>query len=87
MLNHTVLVVFLLLNMQEFSPDDRFIASSDRDFKIRVRISFLDYLVICGTLPVVSEHLSYIHLQITAFPKQPLKGALEIQSFCLGHKE
>ncbi|CAL9750424.1 unnamed protein product [Musa acuminata subsp. burmannicoides] len=43
----------------EFSPDDRFIASSDRDFKIR----------------------------ITAFPKRPLKGALEIQSFCLGHKD
>ncbi|XP_064995628.1 uncharacterized protein LOC135580759 isoform X6 [Musa acuminata AAA Group] len=43
----------------EFSPDDRFIASSDCDFKIR----------------------------ITAFPKRPLKGALEIQSFCLGHND
>ncbi|RZS18981.1 hypothetical protein BHM03_00051320 [Ensete ventricosum] len=42
-----------IITRLEFSPDDRFIASSDRDFKIRVCISFLDYLGICGTLPVV----------------------------------
>ncbi|RWW12679.1 hypothetical protein GW17_00023646 [Ensete ventricosum] len=41
-----------IITRLEFSPDDRFIASSDRDFKIRVCISFLDYLGICGTLPV-----------------------------------
>ncbi|KAG8044319.1 hypothetical protein GUJ93_ZPchr0139g33503 [Zizania palustris] len=43
----------------KFSPDGRFIATADRDFKIRV----------------------------TLFPKNPLRGAHEIQSFCLGHTE
>lgn len=43
----------------EFSPDGKFIASVDRDFKIRV----------------------------TVFPKSPLNGAHEIQSFCLGHTD
>ncbi|URE35523.1 WD domain, G-beta repeat [Musa troglodytarum] len=48
-----------IITRLEFSPDERFIASANRDFKIR----------------------------ITVFPKQPLKGAHEIQSFCLGHKD
>ncbi|WOL03132.1 tRNA (guanine-N(7)-)-methyltransferase non-catalytic subunit TRM82 [Canna indica] len=48
-----------IITRLEFSPDDRFIASADRDFKIRV----------------------------TVFPKQSLKGAHEIQSFCLGHTD
>ncbi|XP_009412344.2 tRNA (guanine-N(7)-)-methyltransferase non-catalytic subunit TRM82 [Musa acuminata AAA Group] len=48
-----------IITRLEFSPDERFIASADRDFKIR----------------------------ITVFPKLPLKGAHEIQSFCLGHKD
>ncbi|CAL0310352.1 unnamed protein product [Lupinus luteus] len=48
-----------IITSLEFSPDDRFILSADRDFKIRV----------------------------TNFPKKPLDGAHEIQSFCLGHTE
>lgn len=48
-----------IITSLKFSPDGRFIASADRDFKIR----------------------------ITAFPKRPLKGAHEIQSFCLGHTD
>ncbi|KAK7243006.1 hypothetical protein RIF29_37789 [Crotalaria pallida] len=48
-----------IITSLEFSPDDRFILSADRDFKIRV----------------------------TNFPKKPLNGAHEIQSFCLGHTE
>ncbi|KAK2417585.1 Transducin/WD40 repeat superfamily protein [Trifolium repens] len=48
-----------IITSLEFSPDNRFIISADRDFKIRV----------------------------TNFPKNPLNGAHEIQSFCLGHTE
>ncbi|GFY98805.1 transducin/WD40 repeat-like superfamily protein [Actinidia rufa] len=48
-----------IITSLEFSTDGRFIASADRDFKIRV----------------------------TVFPKKPLDGAHEIQSFCLGHTE
>ncbi|XP_058086715.1 uncharacterized protein LOC131233894 isoform X2 [Magnolia sinica] len=48
-----------IITSLEFSPDGQFIASADRDFKIRV----------------------------TVFPKTPLNGAHEIQSFCLGHTE
>ncbi|KAL8548283.1 hypothetical protein ACS0TY_007561 [Phlomoides rotata] len=48
-----------IITRLEFSPDDRYIVSADRDFKIRV----------------------------TVFPKDPLNGAHEIQSFCLGHTE
>lgn len=48
-----------IITSLEFSPDGKFILSSDRDFKIRV----------------------------TVFPKTPLDGAHEIQSFCLGHTE
>ncbi|CAA3028425.1 tRNA (guanine-N(7)-)-methyltransferase non-catalytic subunit wdr4 isoform X2 [Olea europaea var. sylvestris] len=48
-----------IITRLEFSPDGRFIVSSDRDFKIRV----------------------------TVFPKNPVNGAHEIQSFCLGHTE
>lgn len=48
-----------IITSMKFSPDGRFIATADRDFKIRV----------------------------TVFPKNPLKGAPEIQSFCLGHTE
>ncbi|TVU45059.1 hypothetical protein EJB05_04529 [Eragrostis curvula] len=46
-----------IITSMKFSPDGRFIATADRDSKIRV----------------------------TLFPKNPLKGAHEIQSFCLGH--
>ncbi|XP_074583667.1 uncharacterized protein LOC141839747 [Curcuma longa] len=48
-----------IITRLDFSADDRFIVSADRDFKIRV----------------------------TVFPKEPLNGAHEIQSFCLGHKD
>ncbi|KAL5210144.1 hypothetical protein ABZP36_005767 [Zizania latifolia] len=48
-----------IITSMKFSPDGRFIATADRDFKIRV----------------------------TLFPKKPLRGAHEIQSFCLGHTE
>ncbi|GAU23380.1 hypothetical protein TSUD_334280 [Trifolium subterraneum] len=48
-----------IITSLEFSPDNRFIISADRDFKIRV----------------------------SNFPKNPLNGAHEIQSFCLGHTE
>ncbi|XP_072972561.1 uncharacterized protein [Typha angustifolia] len=48
-----------IITSMKFSPDGQFIATADRDFKIR----------------------------ITSFPKQPLKGAHEIQSFCLGHTD
>uniref|UniRef100_A0A6V7QY52 tRNA (guanine-N(7)-)-methyltransferase non-catalytic subunit n=1 Tax=Ananas comosus var. bracteatus TaxID=296719 RepID=A0A6V7QY52_ANACO len=48
-----------IITSMKFSPDGRFIATADRDFKIR----------------------------ITLFPKRPLKGAHEIQSFCLGHTD
>ncbi|KEH23785.1 putative transcription factor WD40-like family [Medicago truncatula] len=48
-----------IITSLEFSPDNRYILSADRDFKIRV----------------------------TNFPKNPLNGAHEIQSFCLGHTE
>ncbi|KAF7074626.1 hypothetical protein CFC21_079472 [Triticum aestivum] len=48
-----------IITSMKFSPDGRFIATADRDFKIRV----------------------------TSFPKNPIKGAPEIQSFCLGHTE
>lgn len=48
-----------IITSMKFSPDGRFIATADRDFKIRV----------------------------TLFPKNPLKGAHEIQSFCLGHTD
>ncbi|CAA7394809.1 unnamed protein product [Spirodela intermedia] len=48
-----------IITSLKFSPDGQFIASADRDFKIRV----------------------------TVFPKRPLKGAHEIQSFCLGHTD
>lgn len=48
-----------IITTLKFSPDGRFIASADRDFKIRV----------------------------TIFPREPLKGAHEIQSFCLGHTD
>ncbi|KAL6636908.1 hypothetical protein ACP70R_024480 [Stipagrostis hirtigluma subsp. patula] len=48
-----------IITGMKFSPDGRFIATADRDFKIRV----------------------------TLFPKKPLKGAHEIQSFCLGHTD
>ncbi|XP_010522743.1 PREDICTED: tRNA (guanine-N(7)-)-methyltransferase non-catalytic subunit wdr4 [Tarenaya hassleriana] len=55
MLSHYCSIITSL----EFSPDDCYILSADRDFKIRV----------------------------TVFPKKPLEGAHEIQSFCLGHTE
>ncbi|XP_066386133.1 uncharacterized protein [Miscanthus floridulus] len=48
-----------IITSMKFSPDGRFIATADRDFKIRV----------------------------TLFPKNPLKGAHEIQGFCLGHTD
>lgn len=48
-----------IITSMKFSPDGRFIATADRDFKIRV----------------------------TLFSKNPLKGAHEIQSFCLGHTD
>ncbi|KAJ0974100.1 hypothetical protein J5N97_016065 [Dioscorea zingiberensis] len=48
-----------IITTLKFSPDGRFIASADRDFKIRV----------------------------TIFPRNPLNGAHEIQSFCLGHTD
>ncbi|GJM96592.1 hypothetical protein PR202_ga13447 [Eleusine coracana subsp. coracana] len=48
-----------IITSMKFSPDGRFIATADRDFKIR----------------------------ITLFPRNPLKGAHEIQSFCLGHTD
>lgn len=48
-----------IITSLEFSPDGRFVATADRDFKIR----------------------------ITKFPRRPLKGAHEIQSFCLGHTD
>ncbi|CAN6464868.1 unnamed protein product [Victoria cruziana] len=48
-----------IITSLEFSPDGQFIASADRDFKIRVSV----------------------------FPKRPLKGVHEIQSFCLGHMD
>ncbi|WVZ60525.1 hypothetical protein U9M48_010535 [Paspalum notatum var. saurae] len=48
-----------IITSMKFSPDGRFIATADRDSKIRV----------------------------TLFPKNPLKGAHEIQSFCLGHTD
>jgi tRNA (guanine-N(7)-)-methyltransferase subunit TRM82 len=48
-----------IITSMKFSPDGRFIATADRDFKIRV----------------------------TLFPRNPLKGAHEIQSFCLGHTD
>ncbi|XP_077245255.1 transducin/WD40 repeat-like superfamily protein isoform X2 [Tasmannia lanceolata] len=48
-----------IITSLEFSPDGRFLATADRDFKIRV----------------------------TLFPKKPLNGAHEIQSFCLGHTD
>ncbi|KAM3278030.1 hypothetical protein ACQJBY_045734 [Aegilops geniculata] len=48
-----------IITSMKFSPDGRFIATADRDFKIRV----------------------------TSFPKDPVKGAPQIQSFCLGHTE
>lgn len=48
-----------IITSLEFSPDGGFIATADRDFKIR----------------------------ITKFPRQPLQGAHEIQSFCLGHTD
>uniref|UniRef100_A0ACD5X7I8 Uncharacterized protein n=1 Tax=Avena sativa TaxID=4498 RepID=A0ACD5X7I8_AVESA len=48
-----------IITSMKFSSDGRFIATADRDFKIRV----------------------------TSFPKNPMKGATEIQSFCLGHTE
>ncbi|KAF8775664.1 hypothetical protein HU200_004446 [Digitaria exilis] len=48
-----------IITSMKFSPDGQFIATADRDFKIRV----------------------------TLFPKNPLKGAHEIQSFCLGHTD
>ncbi|CAM0876203.1 unnamed protein product [Alopecurus aequalis] len=48
-----------IITSMKFSPDGRFIATADRDFKIRV----------------------------TSLPKNPMKGATEIQSFCLGHTE
>ncbi|KAL0906970.1 hypothetical protein M5K25_025505 [Dendrobium thyrsiflorum] len=48
-----------IITSLKFSPDGKFIATADRDFKIR----------------------------ITIFPKGPLKGAHEIQNFCLGHTE
>ncbi|KAG6509512.1 tRNA (guanine-N(7)-)-methyltransferase non-catalytic subunit wdr4-like [Zingiber officinale] len=48
-----------IITRLDFSADDRFIVSADRDFKIRV----------------------------TVFPKEPLNGAHEIQSFCLGHTD
>ncbi|KAK2973733.1 hypothetical protein RJ640_019733 [Escallonia rubra] len=48
-----------IITSLEFSPDEQYIVSADRDFKIRV----------------------------TAFPKNPLDGAHEIQSFCLAHTE
>lgn len=48
-----------IITSMKFSPDGRFIATADRDFKIRV----------------------------TSFPKNPIKGAPQIQSFCLGHTE
>ncbi|GBG75282.1 hypothetical protein CBR_g19915 [Chara braunii] len=41
------------------SDDGRFVASADRDFKVRVSV----------------------------FPRQPKRGAHEIQSFCLGHTQ
>ncbi|KAH0450201.1 hypothetical protein IEQ34_020893 [Dendrobium chrysotoxum] len=48
-----------IITSLKFSPDGKFIATADRDFKIR----------------------------ITIFPKGPLKGAHEIQNFCLGHTD
>ncbi|EEC76171.1 hypothetical protein OsI_13488 [Oryza sativa Indica Group] len=48
-----------IITSMKFSPDGRFIATADRDFKIR----------------------------ITSLPKKPLRGAHEIQSFCLGHTD
>ncbi|KAK8444156.1 hypothetical protein SEVIR_9G093300v4 [Setaria viridis] len=48
-----------IITSMKFSPDGRFIATADRDSKIRVAL----------------------------FPKNPLKGAREIQSFCLGHTD
>lgn len=48
-----------IITCLKFSPDGQFIATADRDFKIRISL----------------------------FPKRPLKGAHEIQSFCLGHTD
>ncbi|KAF3322868.1 tRNA (guanine-N(7)-)-methyltransferase non-catalytic subunit wdr4 [Carex littledalei] len=48
-----------IITSMKFSPDGRFIATADRDHKIR----------------------------ITVFPRNALKGAHEIQSFCLGHTD
>ncbi|KAJ4753514.1 tRNA (guanine-N(7)-)-methyltransferase non-catalytic subunit [Rhynchospora pubera] len=48
-----------IITSMKFSPDGRFIATADRDYKIR----------------------------ITVFPRSALKGAHEIQSFCLGHTD
>ncbi|KAG0494860.1 hypothetical protein HPP92_005854 [Vanilla planifolia] len=48
-----------IITSLKISPDGQFIASADRDFKIR----------------------------ITVFPKEPMIGAHEIQSFCLGHAD
>lgn len=35
------MVIFLLFSLKDFSADDRFIVSADRDFKIRVCTLFL----------------------------------------------
>ncbi|XP_020590517.1 tRNA (guanine-N(7)-)-methyltransferase non-catalytic subunit WDR4 isoform X2 [Phalaenopsis equestris] len=48
-----------IITSLKFSPDGQFIATADRDFKIRISV----------------------------FPKEHLKGAHEIQNFCLGHTE
>ncbi|KAK1270952.1 hypothetical protein QJS04_geneDACA013042 [Acorus gramineus] len=48
-----------IITSLEYSPDGKFIATADRDFKIRISV----------------------------FPKRPLTGAHEIQSYCLGHTD
>ncbi|XP_020590516.1 tRNA (guanine-N(7)-)-methyltransferase non-catalytic subunit wdr4 isoform X1 [Phalaenopsis equestris] len=48
-----------IITSLKFSPDGQFIATADRDFKIRISV----------------------------FPKEHLKGAHEIQNFCLGHTD
>ena len=83
---------FNTIILQDFSPDGQYIISADRDFKIRVRMIFYVLLIqwfgiwMC---PAISSALTpyCIWLQVTNFSKECLKGAHEIQCFCLGHTE
>lgn len=72
--------------LQAFSPDGRFIVSADRDSKIRVMLQHHFNKLKLPLINFVSDVIWFL-CKVSVVPKDPLKGAHEIQSFCLGHSE